>query len=190
MPYAGWPSFFNICLRVLYFCLFSLIWIYSLCQAAVLYVEYFLNKKSIWRIVTEICVGCFFRKEMKEKTFVYISVVSFKFFFRSEQKTIRSCAKYKIFETLPFMYNSHWQEVCCDYTVVFVSFLTCSNCSVVDLESDLDSGSGSRRKKWHKNVKRGNSAFDIFWSAGCTLWRAVGSSCSLEVLHWGQRIPI
>jgi hypothetical protein len=49
------------------------------------------------------------------------------------------------------------------------------------LDPDPDSRFGSRRKKLsHKNRKKG--------SAGCSLLRAEGFSCSMDVLYGGLRI--
>jgi hypothetical protein len=56
-----------------------------------------------------------------------------------------------------------------------------------DPHSNCGSGSGSRRAKMtHKNRKQ--YRFFMFWSAGCSLLRAEGFSCSLGVLYGGLGI--
>jgi hypothetical protein len=55
------------------------------------------------------------------------------------------------------------------------------------VDQDLESGSGSRRAKiTHKNRKKLRNV--KFWSAGCSLLRAKGSSFSLDVLYGGLGI--
>ncbi len=57
----------------------------------------------------------------------------------------------------------------------------------VDPDLDAESGSGSRRAKMtHKNRKKLRNF--MFWSAWCSLLRAEGFSCSLEVLYRGVGI--
>ena len=67
-------------------------------------------------------------------------------------------------------------------------------CSVVDPDSygsalirSAGSGSGSRGAKvYHKNRKKWRNF--MFWSAGCSLLRVDGFSCSLDVLYGGLGI--
>jgi hypothetical protein len=55
------------------------------------------------------------------------------------------------------------------------------------LYQGCESGSGSRRAKMtHKNRKKYRNF--MFWSAGCSLLRAEGFSCSLGVLYGGLGI--
>jgi hypothetical protein len=65
-------------------------------------------------------------------------------------------------------------SVCC----VFLDFSRCCGSG---------SGSGSKRTKMtHKNRKKWINF--IFWSAGCSLLRAKGFSCSLTILYGGLGI--
>ncbi len=56
-----------------------------------------------------------------------------------------------------------------------------------DTDPHTNCGSGSRRAKMaHKNIKK--YRIFMFWSAGCSLLRAEGFSCSLGVLYGGLGI--
>ncbi len=49
------------------------------------------------------------------------------------------------------------------------------------------SGSGSRREKWSTKMEKKVKSF-MFWSAGCSLVRAEGFNCRLDVLYGGLGI--
>ncbi len=55
------------------------------------------------------------------------------------------------------------------------------------LRSHSESGSGSRRAKITLKIRKKVQKF-MFRSTGCSLLRAEGFSCRLDVLYWGLRI--
>ncbi len=56
-----------------------------------------------------------------------------------------------------------------------------------DPHSNCGSGSGSRRAKMTPKQRKKSRIF-MFWSAGCSLLRADGFTCSLGALYWGLGI--
>ncbi len=57
----------------------------------------------------------------------------------------------------------------------------------VDPYPDSESGSGSRRAKWPMKIEK-KFRNVMFWSSECSLLRAEGFSCSLDVLYGGLGI--